>query len=701
MTGGLRPERRRPPPARFRRRRALALSAGSVGLALGAWALLAAHGQAPAPARPASSQRAVPPPAAGAPAQGDPRLVAKQIGSLSSPVQDAAAAPDSSGAAVILGGLTAGDLSRTDIRRVSSGVDRALGRLPVALHDAAAVLIGGEAYVIGGGDGVRQLDQIVRVNLSTGRTSPAGTLPTGASDVAAAVVGDTAYIVGGYTGSRWLGSILAFTPGRPVRTVGRLPQPLRYAAVAAVAGRIVIAGGSTPAGASSRVFSFDPRSRRLSALGRLPVPTTHAAAGVLAGRVVIIGGRGDRTGSQIATLTSVDPVAGRIRPAGRLSAPLSDAAAVSLGERIAVLGGRGPGGTEATIREVSVRAQPTSATSARPPATTNVYAGARQGNLAPIARSALPRVYVPNGGDGTVSVIDPATFRVVGRFSVGDVPQHVTPSWDLRTLWVSANKDNSLTPIDPRTARPSGPRVAVADPYNLYFTPDGASAIVVAEALARLDFRDPQTMLLQRSVPVPCRGVDHMDFTADGRRLLASCEFSGQMVEVDLMSHRVVRTLDLPRPGAMPQDVKLSPDGSVFYVADMASGGLWVIDATTPSVSAFIPTGKGAHGLYPSRDARLLYISNRGEGTVSVLSFATGKLVDRWTIPGGGSPDMGGVSADGRTLWLTGRYHSEVYALDTRTGRLRARIPVGRGPHGLAVWPQPGRYSLGHTGDMR
>ena len=62
---------------------------------------------------------------------------------------------------------------------------------------------------------------------------------------------------------------------------------------------------------------------------------------------------------------------------------------------------------------------------------------------------------------------------------------------------------------------------------------------------------------------------------------------------------------------------------------------------------------------------------------------------------------MGGISADGRVLWLSGRYNSEVYAIDTRNGGLLARIPVGRGPHGLCVYPQPGRYSLGHTGIFR
>jgi DNA-binding beta-propeller fold protein YncE len=239
----------------------------------------------------------------------------------------------------------------------------------------------------------------------------------------------------------------------------------------------------------------------------------------------------------------------------------------------------------------------------------------------------------------------------------------------------------------------------VSDPYNLYFTPGGRFAIVVAEARHRLDFRTAHGMHLVDSLAVPCRGIDHMDFTADGTRLLASCEFSSQLIVVDVKSRRVVRLLQLPRPG-MPQDVKLSPDGRTFFVADMARGGIWLVDAGRFSIRGFIATGSGAHGLYPSRDARRLYVTNRAAGTVSVLSFATHRIVATWRIPGG-TPDMGGVSADGRTLWLSGRYRSEVYAIDTRTGRLRARIRVGLGPHGLSVWPQPGRYSLGHTGILR
>ncbi len=171
------------------------------------------------------------------------------------------------------------------------------------------------------------------------------------------------------------------------------------------------------------------------------------------------------------------------------------------------------------------------------------------------------------------------------------------------------------------------------------------------------------------------------------------------MIVVDVAGERVVGTVPLPT-GASPQDVKLSPDGRVFYVADLNYGGVWEIAASNFQRIGFLKTRAGAHGLYPSRDARFLYVSDRSAGAVSVVSFATRRVVKTWRIPGG-SPDMGNVSASGRVLWLSGRYDASVYAIDTVTGRLLARIPVGQGPHGLCVWPQPGRYSLGHTGIMR
>ena len=329
----------------------------------------------------------------------------------------------------------------------------------------------------------------------------------------------------------------------------------------------------------------------------------------------------------------------------------------------------------------------------------DIYAADRPGDLSPTVKDYPSRVYVPNSGSNTVDVINPATYKIIGHFRVGKQPQHVTPSYDLKTLWVLSDLGDSETQIDPTTGK-KGKTLYVEDPYNMYYTPDGKYAIVVAERKKQLNFLNPHTMKLAHALSVPCRGVDHMDFSADGRYLIASCEFSGSLIKVDVAKQTLINELKLPKAG-MPQDVKLSPDGKIFYVADMDANGVYEIDGDEFKVLGFIPTGKGAHGLYTSRDSRVLYVSNRGEGTISLIGFPERRVVEKWILPGGGTPDMGGVSADGKVLWLSGRYSREVYAINTANGKLLARIKVSKGPHGLCVYPQPGRYSLGHTGIFR
>jgi YVTN family beta-propeller protein len=365
----------------------------------------------------------------------------------------------------------------------------------------------------------------------------------------------------------------------------------------------------------------------------------------------------------------------------------------------------------------------------------NLYSETGPAHLSAAVRGHLERVYVPNLRSDAVSVIDPKTMKVVDQFKVGDAPQHVVPSWDLQTLWVTNNAENradgSLTPIDPLTGKPGEP-IAVDDPYNMYFTPDGRSAIVVAEARKRLDLRDPRTMALQYSIETPnCGGINHADFSIDGSYAIFTCEFEGTVAKIDLIGRKVTGYLKLAMPLArfkeglqplvaateictsskgMPQDIRISPDGRRFYVADMEADGVHVLDGDAFKEIGFIATGLGTHGLYPSRDGKRLYVANRGShkihgkrrgsGSVTVIDFATDRVVATWPIPGGGSPDMGNVSSDGKSLWLSGRFDDVVYRIDTASGAV-SKIKVGGEPHGLTLWPQPGRYSLGHTGNLR
>ena len=434
--------------------------------------------------------------------------------------------------------------------------------------------------------------------------------------------------------------------------------------------------------------------------------------------------------------------AGSARPAGKWAALMAAWMAGLMGLPAAQAAGPAPAMAPATAPAAASAAP----AAGMPPVVDarNLYSEVAAGKFSPVVAGDLERIYVPNLRSNNVTVIDPATMKVVDRFKVGISPQHIVPSWDLRTLWVTNNAegrtDGSLTPIDPRTGKP-GKSIPVDDPYNMYATPDGQSAIVVAEARKRLDFRDPKTMALQYAIDTPgCPGINHADFSIDGRFAIFTCEFSGTIAKIDLANRKVLGYLKLtmpatrfketagaPRtppgkvwePGAtevctvtkgMPQDIRSSPDGKRFYIADMHADGVHIVDGESFTQVGFITTGVGAHGLYPSRDGKRLYVANRGshkihgpklgDGSVTVIEFGSEKIVARWAVPGGGSPDMGNVSADGKYLWLAARFDDVVYRFDTASGDV-AKIKVDSEPHGLTVWPQPGRYSLGHTGNLR
>ena len=330
----------------------------------------------------------------------------------------------------------------------------------------------------------------------------------------------------------------------------------------------------------------------------------------------------------------------------------------------------------------------------------DVYAATGPGHLLPRVAHDPSYLYVPNSyGAPTTTVIDQRTRKVVRVLQTGYLSQHVTPSWDMRTLYVEASASNQLVAIDPATGRVTR-RIAQRRPYNLYFTPDGRRAIVMAEQEDQVVFADPHTFRRRAVVhDASCDGPNHADFSANGRFLVVTCEFSGSLLKISTTSHRVIGRLRLGS-GSKPQDVRLSPDGRTFYVADMDRNRLLRVGWRSFRVVGHIDTPAMPHGIYPSRDGRRLYVSDRMAGEVSVISIARNRIVATWSAPGS-HPDMGGVSADGRTLWLSGRYDGYVYGWDTRSGKLVARIFVGGKPHGLLVWPQPGRYSLGHTGNLR
>lgn len=345
---------------------------------------------------------------------------------------------------------------------------------------------------------------------------------------------------------------------------------------------------------------------------------------------------------------------------------------------------------------------PSAEPTASPPPIGGVYAGPASGQLDPRVANLPPRVYVPNETSNDVAVIDPQTFEVVGRIKAGAAPEHISPDWDLSKLYVSNMNGATLTVLDPVTEQAIETK-QVPFPYNLFFTPDGSKAIVVADYLGMdmvadngLYFYDRATWELLKFVQVPWPGVNHLDFTPDGRYLMVTCESAGAVVKIDTVEMEIVGTVEV---GGSPLDIRLDPDGDVFYVANQGTHGVDVIDHESMQAVGFIPAGNGAHAFAFSRDVTRLFLTNRLGNSIDVIDLETRTIVDSW--PAGGSPDMATVSPDGSQLWVSNRFHGTVNVFDPDTGEMLATIPTGGNPHGLTYWPQPGSISLGHNGNMR
>ena len=393
-------------------------------------------------------------------------------------------------------------------------------------------------------------------------------------------------------------------------------------------------------------------------------------------------------------------------PAAALLATVLAACTASPPQSVAPSAAPGSVAATATPAETTAPSVAPSATeepTPSPSAEGGVYAGTLSGELDPRVADVPHRVYVPNEEADDVAVIDAETFEVIGRFPVGDMPEHVNPDWGLEYLWVSNMNGGYLTKVDPMTSEPIEDVDLPIYPYALYYTLDGSKVMVVTNYIAQEDvgdngvhFYDPETWELIKYVNVPWPGADDADLTADGRYLAISAEYSGYLAFIDTEEMTLAGATEI---GSLPRDVRLSPDGRTFYVTNEGLGGIQTVDAETWELTGFIPTGEGAHGIDFSRDATLMYVCNRAAGTISVIDVSTNEVVDTWAV--GGSPDEMVLNPDGSQLWTSNRFHGSVSVIDTTTGEVIATIATGANPHGLTYWPQPGSMAIGQNGNMR
>ena len=248
--------------------------------------------------------------------------------------------------------------------------------------------------------------------------------------------------------------------------------------------------------------------------------------------------------------------------------------------------------------------------------------------------------------EGRLLVFDPRGIEdgALAEIAVGDHPAHVVASGDSRFAFVTNAGDDTVSVVD------LGARKAVATvgtgryPHGLRLSPDGGE-LYIANVL------------------------------------------DGSVSVIDVGERREVARIPV---GKAPVQVSFLPDGSRVYVSLRDEDSVAVIDTAKREVVARVAVGNGPIQVHATPDGRLVYAANEGSrespsDTVSVIDVATAQVVD--TIRTGSGAHGVSVSADGDWVFVTNIVAGTVSVIDRHRGTVRADIPVGRGPNGIAFCP--------------
>ena len=280
--------------------------------------------------------------------------------------------------------------------------------------------------------------------------------------------------------------------------------------------------------------------------------------------------------------------------------------------------------------------------------------------------------FVINSNDASLSLLDVDTHQEVRRVPMLREPHHMALTPDHKSLVVGDTAGNTLFFLDPRTGAVQR-QATVSDPYQLQYSPDGRYLTIAGLARAQIDIYDAATLkLLHR---VPARSLpSHINYAPDSSVVFVSLQSTDRLIAIETASGRVLWDTKVGRTSA-----GVLWDRGRLLVGIMGEAHFAVVDPVDGHVERTVPTGRGAHTMFVTHDGKLIYATNRVDGTVTVIDPVSLSVLRTIQVPGG--PDDMDFAPDGK-IWATLRFAQSVAVFDPADGRIE-RIAVGRSPHGI------------------
>jgi DNA-binding beta-propeller fold protein YncE len=292
-------------------------------------------------------------------------------------------------------------------------------------------------------------------------------------------------------------------------------------------------------------------------------------------------------------------------------------------------------------------------------------------------------ILVLNSEDASYSILSRIGRVELVRLPIGREPHHLMPTPDGKEVLVGSTATNELLVLDAKTGEKRRVVRDIIDPYQLGFSPDGKWFVTVAYRLDHVDiYRADGFKLLSR---IFIDGLpSHLEFDKDSKTVFVTLQQSGRVVAFDLQTQMIKWNVEI---GKAPAGLVMLPDNKRLLVALTGEDGLVSMDPKNGSVTGRLQTGKGAHNFWPKGDGRHWFLSNRIEGTVSLIDAQELVVANTIRVPGG--PDCMDITPDGKELWVTQRFLRRIAIVDMATLKLVGGIPVGKSPHGVFILKAP------------
>lgn len=234
-------------------------------------------------------------------------------------------------------------------------------------------------------------------------------------------------------------------------------------------------------------------------------------------------------------------------------------------------------------------------------------------------------LYVAVSEENKIKVVDPDSLKILREFEAGSDPETfaVHPNGN---IYISNEDDAKATVFNPKTGEQIAEIKVGLEPEGVAISPDGKRVIVTSESTNMLHVIKVPGNTIENNILIGSR-PRAATFTQSGDIAYATAEISGEVVKVDMINAKIIKTGTTGDSKSKPKDVVLSKDEKVIYVAGGRANKIIVMDADTLEIIKNIPVGKRTWGLAMSKDGKRLFTTDGVSGTVSVIDTDKNEVI--------------------------------------------------------------------------